>query len=675
MSNSNLAQSGWNVTNIFAGVAVGALLLTFFGGLGGGSIEIEEIGKRGENYFQDFDSTMAVSLQVTAFDAEKGRPMEFRVERNADQQWVIPSHHNYPADAQDRLGRTASSVMGIKRGAMVTRWKEDHANYGVVDPRQDTLSVSDIEGVGSRVTILQDGETEAAVDIIIGDKVEGQQSDYYVRSPSESEVYITTLSNVDLSVKFSDWINTDLLEVQGTNIERISVFDYEVDENEGTLSETELSVLSRESSSEDWQLEGLEDEALEVDADALTDIVSALDDFEIAGVRPKRAGLTADLALDMELILAQPAPQRNQYAQNLVQGINQDLLRGGFRLQPGQSGAPDDMSLLALQGELEAGTNEGVVYRLYFGRAFAGSQDELEIGLTTEEEQAKETEAESEEKPEDEPENVEELDTQLALEPNVDDAPEAEEAFDPMNQPGRYVFVRVSFDESLLGDRPEEPVEPEKPEALQDPEGPQEESGKDETGEEDPAAESSDTSPAPGCDDDETSNGDENVAGAATPENDAPAEETAEPVEQETDDKASADAPQENPTETPEDASESEVVEEEKKDPEAELEALKLQYEQDLNEFKIAQQSYATELENYERQLEEGQEKAADLNRRFALWYYVIPGPQYDKLRLDRAQLIREKTDEPEAPPAGAGGLPGGLPGGSNLPPGLNLPQ
>ena len=116
-------------------------------------------------------------------------------------------------------------------------------------------------------------------------------------------------------------------------------------------------------------------------------------------------------------------------------------------------------------------------------------------------------------------------------------------------------------------------------------------------------------------------------------------------------------------------------MEEEKKDPEAELEALKLQYEQDLNEFKIAQQSYATELENYERQLEEGQEKAADLNRRFALWYYVIPGPQYDKLRLDRAQLIREKTDEPEAPPAGAGGLPGGLPGGLNLPPGLNLPQ
>ena len=78
MRNSNLAQSGWNVTNIFAAVAVGALLLTFFSGLGGGSIEIEEIGKRGESYFQDFDSTKAVSLEVTAFDAENARPMEFK---------------------------------------------------------------------------------------------------------------------------------------------------------------------------------------------------------------------------------------------------------------------------------------------------------------------------------------------------------------------------------------------------------------------------------------------------------------------------------------------------------------------------------------------------------------------------------------------------------------------
>ena len=388
MSNSNLAQSGWNTTLVFVGAAIVVLGITLLGGIGGSSGEIEEIGRTGEPYFEVFDSTQAVSLQVTAFDPESASPLDFRVERNQQQQWVIPSHHNYPADAQDRLGATAASVMGMRRGALETRWVEDHAKYGVVNPRQDSLSISDVEGVGTRITIMLEDASEAVVDVIVGKKVEGQPSDYFVRAPDEDEVYITTLASIDLSAKFSDRINTDLLDVQGGDINQVTVYDYEVDESEGTLSETEVSQLTREDSTADWQLEGLEDEALEVDPDALTDIISALDNFEIAGVRPKQEGLTADLALDMERILAEPAATRNAFAQRMVSEINRDLLSRGFRLQPGQSGEPDDISLLALQGELRAATNEGLDYRLYFGRAFAGSQDDLEIGLSSEEEAA-----------------------------------------------------------------------------------------------------------------------------------------------------------------------------------------------------------------------------------------------------------------------------------------------
>jgi len=673
MSNSNLAQSGWQTTGIFGGVAIVAILLTVFGGLGGAPDVIEDIGKRGELYFQDFDSTKAVSLTVTAVNSETANLMEFEVRRNSEQQWVIPSHHNYPADAQDRLGRTAASVMGMKRGALVTRWPEDHATYGVVDPREDSVDISDLEGVGSRVTIDLEGKSESVVDIIIGNSVEGQPSDYYVRHPEEDEVYITTLTSVDISAKFGDWINADLLELQGTNLNRVVVYDYEVDESQGVLSETELSVLTREDSAADWQLEGLEDEALEVDSDALTEIVSALDNFEIAGVRPKQEGLTADLALNMQLILDQPPQQRNQFAQGLVQNINRDLLRSGFRLQPGQSGEPEDISLLALQGELEAGTNEGIVYRLYFGRAFAGSQSELEIGLSAEEETAGETEAEesaataedseSEDAGDDEAEDVEGLDTPLELEPNTGDGEEDETEIDPNNQPGRYVFVRVSFDESLLGGRPEEPVEPEKPQSLKEPEGPKpeatEESDESEAADP-PAEESPEDTPqedAEGCEG-ETGNPDES-------EKDPSANEAPEAPEKPAAD--SADEPAEDATEKEEPT---ETVE----DPALELEAVKLQYERDLNAYQIAKQSYATELANYERKLEEGKEKADDLNRRFALWYYVVPGAQFDKLSLSRPQLIREKSDEPETP-AAPGGPPGGLPGGLNLPPGLNLPQ
>ncbi len=36
------------------------------------------------------------------------------------------------------------------------------------------------------------------------------------------------------------------------------------------------------------------------------------------------------------------------------------------------------------------------------------------------------------------------------------------------------------------------------------------------------------------------------------------------------------------------------------------------------------------------------------MNRRFAEWYYVIPGDSFDKLRLSRGDLVKEKAVEAE---------------------------
>ena len=32
-----------------------------------------------------------------------------------DNKWVIPSHYNYPADARDRLSKTAAAVMDLTK--------------------------------------------------------------------------------------------------------------------------------------------------------------------------------------------------------------------------------------------------------------------------------------------------------------------------------------------------------------------------------------------------------------------------------------------------------------------------------------------------------------------------------------------------------------------------------
>ncbi len=85
---------------------------------------IKEFGKVGQEFYASFtDPTKATALEVSTIDTDELKPLEFEVKRSDNGRWVIPSHHNYPADAEDRLADTAASTIGIKRGALVTRWK------------------------------------------------------------------------------------------------------------------------------------------------------------------------------------------------------------------------------------------------------------------------------------------------------------------------------------------------------------------------------------------------------------------------------------------------------------------------------------------------------------------------------------------------------------------------
>ena len=104
-------------TAIYAGAAVACLVVTAVIEFASRPADIAEYGKVGQEFFPSFtDPTLASALNVSAIDADQVEAKEFSVERIENGQWVIPSHHNYPADAEDQLARTASSVIGIKRG-------------------------------------------------------------------------------------------------------------------------------------------------------------------------------------------------------------------------------------------------------------------------------------------------------------------------------------------------------------------------------------------------------------------------------------------------------------------------------------------------------------------------------------------------------------------------------
>ncbi len=74
-------------------------------------------------FFPEFEAAQDVrSLEVVVFTKGQPRPSRFRVEQDqTTRRFVIPSHHNYEADAKDRLAKTAASLNGIKRAYFAER--------------------------------------------------------------------------------------------------------------------------------------------------------------------------------------------------------------------------------------------------------------------------------------------------------------------------------------------------------------------------------------------------------------------------------------------------------------------------------------------------------------------------------------------------------------------------
>ena len=111
----------------------------------------------GSEFFPEFDDALAATaLQVASFDEDAARLAVFKVEQ-LDGRWQIPSHHNYPADGEERLANTATSMLGVARGALVSTSAQDHKRYDVLDPLDD--SVSGTEGHGDRITLLKTRQT------------------------------------------------------------------------------------------------------------------------------------------------------------------------------------------------------------------------------------------------------------------------------------------------------------------------------------------------------------------------------------------------------------------------------------------------------------------------------------------------------------------------------------
>ena len=309
----------------------------------------ESFADQGLAFFPDFtDPNVATTLEVIEYDTATASPVPFKVTFK-DGRWTIPSHHEYPADGKDRLAKTAAGVIDVKKDDLRSTNNADQEACGVIDPSEATAA---IRGRGTRVTLRGAGDQPLA-DFIIGKPVEGREGFRFVRVPGTSRIYSCRM-NIELSTKFEDWIETDLLQVAKGKITDVTLRDYSINEQTYSVDQRENMTLAFTGGK--WELKsakGAKPDSMKIDS-----LLKTLDDLRIAGVRPKPAGLTANLTGDKGAV-SQPDIMSLQS-------------RGYYLSRDGQ--------LLSNEGELIVGTSEGVAYTLRFGEVVYGSGTAVSAG-------------------------------------------------------------------------------------------------------------------------------------------------------------------------------------------------------------------------------------------------------------------------------------------------------
>jgi hypothetical protein len=321
----------------------------------------EGVAVQGTLLFPDFkDPLNATSLEIVKYDETTGDVIPFVVAQVGGV-WSIPSHGNYPADAQKHLAEAATSLMGLKVLSVASDSAGDQGQFGVIDPTDKDLKAG-TTGVGMQVT-MKDKDGKTLVALVIGKQDPNEAGLRYVRRVGQETVYSVALNTDKLTTKFGDWIEKDLLKLDAFDISRIFIQDYSIDEAQGTLLQRGEMTLGYDDTGETrWKM--LTDREFgkdgkwvpvamtadeELNSQNLDAMKSALDNLQIVDVARKPAGLSANLAADKSFLDNREAVT--------------SLMQRGFYLAK----AGDKTAIYSNEGEVRCLMKSGVEYVLRFG--------------------------------------------------------------------------------------------------------------------------------------------------------------------------------------------------------------------------------------------------------------------------------------------------------------------
>jgi hypothetical protein len=379
---------------------------------------------RGTTFFPGFnDPTMAQSLEVVDFDEETATAHPFKVQVQ-NGLWSIPSHYNYPADAEQQLSQICAAIIALKKDVVAAENVSEQERTGTLDPLDETLPA--IRGRGTRVIVKGDNDRLLA-DIIIGKPLEGRPAFRYVRLADQRRIYVAEVGDLDISTNFGDWVDRDLLKIVWDDVDEVIIHDYSLNAAAKSINNRDTVVIRKiQDEPPMWTLRDIQP-GQKVNTFNANLMVTTLDQLELMGVRPKPPTIAASLSKMTSTISISD------------EGLKELASKGFYLTSKGQ---------FSTEGEVLVHTKAGLFYTLRFGEIAYG-----DIGDIT-------------------PTATIPASTQPAAgagqKPDEPQAPGAARSATPsLGSPNRYLTITASFDPTGVPAGPERSATEQRAAALQ----------------------------------------------------------------------------------------------------------------------------------------------------------------------------------------------------------------
>ncbi len=282
-------------------------------------------------FIGDFKAETLGRLRISRWNARALAAQTIEIEKR-NEAWVLPQHYNYPADAGSLVGDLAGALLAIELARPIQMDRTAWSDYRLHDPLTDAYE--DGLQYGRRVSLWLDTGV-LAVDIVVGAEVDSDKKLRYIRFVKDGQVFIANFDQA-LPTRFSDWVETRLLPIDGADIRYVKSDQYRFDESQRKLQKGVHAEFARDHVDQLWRSPHAS-EGQVVNDTAVYRVLRAALEARLHGVKP----------LDLRNI-----------KQAEVYGV---FLNRGIGTAAGRN------PLAGNEGLLTIGCKDGIYYNLYLG--------------------------------------------------------------------------------------------------------------------------------------------------------------------------------------------------------------------------------------------------------------------------------------------------------------------